>query len=132
MNLFDFLSEHKSEINCFFAGVIIAIAIVVFVIERNNLRWFVREIVKLYSGEPSYFSKKRIESAIAFSFAFWMTVYYLRRNIDGMDIWSFGYILTVWLFIAGYTVSQIQREKKINVGAGSDIKLPQNNDNSGQ
>jgi hypothetical protein len=117
MNLPELLYENKNEIISFFAGAIVATIIVVFVIERNNLRWGIKELIKLYSGEPSYFSKKRIESGVAFSFAFWMTVYYLRRNIDGMDIWSFGYVLTVWLFIAGYTVQQIQREKGINVGA---------------
>jgi len=127
MNLLDFLSDHKSEITCFFAGAIIATFIVVFVIERNNLRWFVKEMVKLYSGEPSYFSKKRVDSGIAYAFAFWMTVFYLKNRISDMDIWSFGYVLTAWLFIAGYNISQIQSEKKMN--AANEQKSIQNNDN---
>lgn len=118
MSLSDFLLENKGNIISFISGAIISMIVVVFIIERSNLRWLVKELAKLYSGEPSYFSKKRIESGIAFSFAFWMTAYYLRRNIDGMDIWSFGYVLTVWLFIAGYTVNKIEAEKKISSNTG--------------
>lgn len=114
MNMCDFLSESKSEIISLFVGAIIAIITITFVIGRNKFKWLTYELLKMYSGDPSFFSKKRIESGIAFSFAFWMTAYYLMKNIIGMDIWSFGYVLSVWLFIAGYTVSQIQSEKKIN------------------
>lgn len=119
MNLLDLLSEYKSEIASFFSGAIIATIIVVFVIERNNLRWFVKEMVKLYSGEPSFFSKKRVDSGIAYAFAFWMTVFYLKNRINDMDIWSFGYVLTAWLFIAGYNISKIQAEKKMNLNDGN-------------
>lgn len=128
MNISDFLSDHKSELITMLVTAIITMLIVVFFIERSKLSWAVKELVKLYSGEPSYFSKKRIESGIAFTFAFWMTTFYIKMKIDTMDIWAFGYILTVWLFIAGYTVSQIQSEKKVNVG-GTNGGAP--TDNSG-
>jgi hypothetical protein len=116
MNIFDLISGYKSELTIIALTAIITTAVITLVVGRNKLKWIVWEFIKMYSGEKSWLSKKRVESGIAFSFAFWMTAYYLRRNIDGMDIWSFGYVLTVWLFIAGYTVSQIQSEKKINVG----------------
>lgn len=128
MNLFDFLSDYKSEMICLAIGALIATIIIVFVIERNKFRWLVKELMKIHSGEPSFFSKKRIESSFAFWFAFWMTTYYLKNNIVGMDIWAFGYVLSVWLLIAGYTVSQIQSEKKLN-GNGNEVKPPQNNEN---
>jgi hypothetical protein len=78
----------------------------------TNVKFVIKELIKIYSGQPSYFSKKRIESGIAFIFALSMTSYYLYKKIDTMDMWAFGYVLSTWLFIAGYTVNQIQSEKK--------------------
>lgn len=78
----------------------------------TNIRFVLKELVNMYSSKDSYFSKKRIESGAAFIFALVMTSFFIYKKIDTMDIWTFGYILTTWLFIAGYTVNQIQSEKK--------------------
>lgn len=32
----------------------------------TNLKWLIKELVNLYSNSSSFFSKKRIESGIAF------------------------------------------------------------------
>lgn len=81
----------------------------------TNLRFVIKELIKMYSAETSFFNKKRIESGIAFIFALCMTCYYLYKQADTMDIWAFGYILATWLLIAGYTVTQIQKEKKPDI-----------------
>jgi len=107
-------SAYKHEIGFILIGVLLTTTIILFIIGRKKFEWLVKELVKMYSDEKSYFSKKRIEGGIAFLFAFWMTIFYLKQNIVGMDIWAFGYVLTSWLFISGYVVKQIQSEKVFN------------------
>jgi hypothetical protein len=55
----------------------------------TNIKWFFREIMKMYSGEPSYFSKKRIESGIAFIIAQWGMIFFLLKKIGEMDTVEF-------------------------------------------
>ena len=80
----------------------------------TNIKWFIKEITNLYSGVPSYFSKKRIESGIAFVIGQWGMIYFLTKNIDKLTTSD----ITLWagleFAIAGYIVSQIQKEKKLN------------------
>lgn len=79
-----------------------------------NTKWFFQEIMKMYSAEESYFSKKRVESGIAFLIAQFGMVFFLVKKLDTMDV----YELSIWagmeFLIAGYTVTQIQKEKKDN------------------
>ena len=80
----------------------------------TNVRWFITEIIKMYSEEKSYFSKKRVESGVAFLIAQLGMVFFLVKKIDIMDV----YELSIWagmeFLIAGYTVTQIQKEKRGN------------------
>jgi hypothetical protein len=80
----------------------------------SKIKWFFQEIMKMYSTEDSYFSKKRVESGIAFLIAQFGMVFFLVKKLDTMDV----YELSVWagmeFLIAGYTVTQIQKEKKDN------------------
>ena len=78
----------------------------------TNIKWFITEIGNLYSGKSSYFSKKRIESGIAFIVGQWGMIYFLLNNkavLTASDIvlWS-----GVEFAIAGYIVNQIQKEKQ--------------------
>lgn len=77
----------------------------------TNIKWFITEIGNMYSGKPSYFSKKRVESGIAFVVGQWGMVYFMLNNhaaLTASDVvlWS-----GVEFAIAGYIVNQIQREK---------------------
>jgi hypothetical protein len=80
----------------------------------TNTKWFFREISNLYSGKPSYFSKKRIESGVAFVVGQWGMIYFLIKNIDTVS----GSDIVLWagveFAIAGYMVNAIQKEKQIN------------------
>jgi hypothetical protein len=51
----------------------------------ENIKWFIREIGKLYSPTPSYFSKKRFESSIAFIIAQWVLFQYYYEMDDSDD-----------------------------------------------
>lgn len=78
----------------------------------TNIKWFFKEIMNLYSDKPSHFSKKRIESGIAFLIAQTGMIWYLLTHISTMDVYEFLMWAGAEFLIAGYTISQIQREKK--------------------
>jgi hypothetical protein len=78
----------------------------------TNIKWFISEIGKIYSGENSYFSNKRIESGIAFIVAQWGMIYFLLEKLptmtsSDMAIWS-----GIEFAVSGYIINQIQKEKK--------------------
>lgn len=100
-----------SQINTIAVISIVALFIILCIVYRKAITWYLKELIAMYSAGETFFSKKRIESGIAFLFALIVTIYYVYQKIDIMDIWQFGYIMTTWLFIAGYTVNQIQKEK---------------------
>jgi len=80
----------------------------------TNIKWLIKELINLYTTKNSYFSKKRIESGIAFIIGQWGMIYFLTKNIDKLTTSD----ITLWagleFAIAGYIVSQIQKEKKLN------------------
>lgn len=79
---------------------------------KENLKWFFREMGMLYSTKPSFFSKKRIESGIAFIIAqLGMIIYFLDHH-EKMDMMSMLMWAAAEFTIAGWTISQIQKEKK--------------------
>lgn len=77
----------------------------------TNIKWFIRELVKMYSDEPSYFSKKRIESGIAFLVFIAGAVFFLIKNYEKMTASDFAIWATPVCLISGYVISQIQKEK---------------------
>jgi hypothetical protein len=80
----------------------------------TNVRWFITEIIKMYSEEKSFFSKKRVESGVAFLIAQLGMVFFLVKKIDVMDVYELSIWACMEFLIAGYTVTQIQKEKRGN------------------
>lgn len=78
----------------------------------KNIKWFVREIIKLYSNEDSYFSKKRIESGFAFIVLEWGMIHWMIVNVDKIKSSELFIWASINAFIAGYMINQIQKEKK--------------------
>jgi len=78
----------------------------------DNIKWVIRELVSLCSKKRSFFSKKRIESSIAFLIGQWGMIYFLVHRIDIMTTSEVISWSAVEFIMAGYTVSQIQKEKK--------------------
>lgn len=83
----------------------------------KTAKYFIWEFVKMYSGQPSFFAKKRIESGIAFVILQWGMIYYLvhmmhleKMDTAGMVMWS-----GVEATIAGWMINQIQKEKKTEI-----------------
>jgi len=80
----------------------------------TNIKWFIKEIAALYSGKNSYFSKKRIESGIAFIIGQWGMIYFIIQNISTMSTSDIVLWSGVEFAIAGYMLNQIQKEKLTN------------------
>jgi len=88
----------------------------------ENIKWFVRELRDVYSSKKSYFSKKRIESAIAFGVAQWGMIFFLlehhsRLTMGELLLWS-----AAEFAISGYMINQIQKEKKIGSETPTETK----------
>lgn len=78
----------------------------------TNIKWLIKELINLYSNSSSFFSKKRIESGIAFIVGQWGMIYFLIINIDKLTTSDIALWGGVEFAIAGYIVNQIQKEKK--------------------
>jgi hypothetical protein len=81
----------------------------------KNIKWIVRELRDLYSDKSTYFSKKRVESGVAFLVGQFGMVYWLSKNIDTLSSSDIVLWAGVEFAIAGYMVNAIQKEKKDEV-----------------
>ena len=78
----------------------------------ENFKWFFREVGKIYSYETSYFSKKRIESGIAFISGIGVMLCYLyfhRNVITNSEMLA---DISILFIISGYQIAKIEQEKK--------------------
>ena len=80
----------------------------------TNIKWFIKEIGNLYTGKDSYFSKKRVESGIAFIIGQWGMIYFIVQNISTMSTSDVVLWAGVEFAISGYMLNQIQKEKLTN------------------
>ena len=78
----------------------------------SNIKWLIKELIKLYRVEISYLSKKRVESGVAFLVGQFGMIYFLMVNIDKLDSTDIAIWASIEFAISGYIVSQIQKEKK--------------------
>lgn len=78
----------------------------------DNIKWGLKELINIYSSKESYFSKKRLESGVAFFIAQWGMIYFLTMNAPNMTTSDMVLWSSVEFLIAGYTTYQIQKEKK--------------------
>lgn len=80
----------------------------------GRIKWLIKELVKVFSNENSYFSKKRIESFVAFIVGQYGMIYFLINHIITMSTTDIAMWAGIEFFIAGYVINQIQKEKKEN------------------
>lgn len=78
----------------------------------SNIKWFISELGKMYSSKHSYFSKKRVESGIAFFVGQWGMIYFMLQNHTTMTASDIVLWSGVEFAMAGYMINQIQKEKK--------------------
>lgn len=77
----------------------------------TNLKWFIIEIGKMYSAQPSYFSKKRIESGLAFIIAQFGMIFFLMMKYKTMLTSEFLWWAAAEFAVSGYIINAIQKEK---------------------
>lgn len=79
----------------------------------KNISFTVKELVKMYSNQESFFSKKRIESGVAFLIFEWGMIHWLILNVEKIAVTD----LLIWastnVLAAGYTMKEIQKEKQL-------------------
>jgi hypothetical protein len=77
----------------------------------TNIKWFISEISKMYSAKPSYFSKKRIESGVAFAIAQIGMVFFLIMKYETLLMSDFLWWAAAEFAVSGYIINAIQKEK---------------------
>lgn len=77
----------------------------------TNFKKVVRELNKMYSNQESFYSKKRIESGIAFIILQWGMIHWMVLRVNTISSTD----LIMWAgiegAICGYIISQIEKEK---------------------
>jgi hypothetical protein len=91
----------------------------------SNIKWFIKQLIFLGTSKPSFFSKKRIESGIAFLIAQLGMVYFLTKNIQNMDTYDICVWAATEFAVAGYIISHIQKEKATQQSGSEEIKTPE-------
>lgn len=79
----------------------------------NGLKWLKTEILNMYSSKSSFFSKKRVESGIAFLIGQWGMVFFLLEKHTIMTASDLAIWAGIEFAISGYMLNQIQKEKKV-------------------
>lgn len=78
----------------------------------QNIKWFIKEILAIYSGNTSYFSKKRIESGVAFLIAQWGMIFFLIQKYSTLSMGEFLLWAGAEFAVSGYIINKIQKEKE--------------------
>jgi len=89
----------------------------------TNIKWLITELRNIYSNKDSFFSKKRIESGIAFILAQWGMIFFLLQKHDTLTMGEFLLWAAAEFAVSGYIINKIQKEKKDGtdtMGTGSD------------
>lgn len=78
----------------------------------KTIRFYIKELIKMYSSEKSFFSKKRIESGIAFLIGQIMMIVYFANKLPTLTTADFITLIVVEFLLAGYLVNKTELAKK--------------------
>jgi hypothetical protein len=78
----------------------------------KTVKYFIYEIIKMFSSQKSFFSKKRVESGIAFFIGQFGMIFFLLVKIKNLTAIDISIWAGIEFGIAGYIISQIQKQKK--------------------
>lgn len=81
---------------------------------HTRLLWHLKELNKMFSDEPSYYSMKRFQQAILFLNAIVILDVWTWKNINDLESMEALEIFGANLLYAGFIVNHIQKEKKLN------------------
>jgi hypothetical protein len=77
----------------------------------TNLKWVIKEFIQIYSTKNSFFSKKRIESGLAFIIAQWGMIFFLLEKHSILTMGEFLLWAAAEFAVSGYIINKIQKEK---------------------
>ena len=77
----------------------------------GNIKWGIKQLISIYSSGPSFFSKKRIESGIAFIIAQWGMIFFLLEKHSTLTMGEFLLWAAAEFAVSGYIINKIQKEK---------------------
>ena len=80
----------------------------------GNIKWSITELLKIYSNSSSFFSKKRIESGMAFLIAQWGMIFFLMEKYPTLTMGEFLLWSAAEFAVSGYIISKIQKEKEMD------------------
>ena len=78
----------------------------------TNTKWLFKEIMNIYSTKKSFFSKKRLESGMAFLIGQFGMIYFLIQNHATLTTSDLAIWAGIEFAVSGYMLNQIQKEKK--------------------
>jgi hypothetical protein len=78
----------------------------------SNIKWGIKELINIYSSKDSYFSKKRIESGLAFIIAQWGMIFFLLEKHSTLTMGEFLLWAAAEFAVSGYIINKIQKEKQ--------------------
>jgi hypothetical protein len=78
----------------------------------TNVKWIFTEFMNIYSTKKSFFSKKRVESGIAFIIAQWGMISFLLEKHSTLSMGEFLLWAAAEFAVSGYIINKIQQEKK--------------------
>lgn len=78
----------------------------------ENIKWFCKELMNIYSSKSSYFSKKRLESGVAFIIAQWGMIFFILEKHSTLTMGEFLLWAAAEFAVSGYIINKIQKEKK--------------------
>jgi hypothetical protein len=83
----------------------------------TNIKKFITEVIYIYSNKDSFFSKKRVESSVAFIIGQYGMLMFLNNHLGTMTIAEIIFWASAEFAIAGWVINQIQKEKSNEVSA---------------
>ncbi len=81
----------------------------------ENIKWGIKELIMIYSSKDSFFSKKRLESGVAFLIAQWGMIFFLLEKHSTLTMGEFLLWAAAEFAVSGYIINKIQKEKKAPV-----------------
>jgi len=79
---------------------------------KDRMYWLGKELLSVYTSKSSFFSKKRLESSIAFIIGQWGMIYWLIENHSEATSSDIALWAGIEFAISGYILAEIQKEKK--------------------
>lgn len=98
----------------------------VFVKVLYDIRYFVVQVILMYSNKPSIFSIKRFHNGLITYWAIITASLFIRHKKETLSAAELMLIIGPLLILGGYNIYQTQKEKKMNIDGDLSDKVIDN------